>query len=59
MNAEGYKDPTADTAVYHADATPDHVMDVVRALRTVASLAGYEIIERVCLRDKSSGKEYR
>lgn len=59
MNAEGYRDPTADQAVRHVDRTPDHVMEVIHALRIVASLAGFEIVDRIALRDKASGKEYR
>lgn len=59
MNGEGYKDPTADEAVEHADRTPEPVMKVVRMLRDIAGLAGFEIVGRICLKDKASGRECR
>lgn len=59
MNGEGYKDPTADKAVRHLDRTPEPVMKVVRMLRDIAGLAGFEIVGRICLKDKASGREWR
>ena len=59
MNGEGYKDPTADEAVEHADRTPEPVMKVVRMLRDIAGLAGYDIVGRIHLRDRETGKEYK
>lgn len=59
MNGERYKDPTADEAVKHADRTPEPVMKVIYLIRDIAGLAGFEIVGRICLKDKSSGKEYR
>lgn len=59
MNHEGYRDPTAEMAIANASRTPEHVMDVIRILRLVAGLAGFEFIGRVQLRDRATGKEYR
>jgi len=59
MNSEGYRDPTADKAVKHTDHTPEPVMKVIYLLRDIAGLAGFEIVGRICLRDKTTGKEYR
>lgn len=60
MNHEGYRDPTADTAIANLEKkTPDYIMDVIRVLRLVADLAGLEFIGRVQLRDKVTGREYR
>ncbi|MCI6637638.1 MAG: hypothetical protein SOT60_10320 [Bilifractor sp.] len=59
MNSEGYRDPTADKAVKHTDHTPEPVMKVICLLRDIAGLAGFEIVGRICLRDKSSGREWR
>lgn len=59
MNGEGYKDPTADKAVRHLDRTPEHIVDVIIALKMVAGLAGYDIVGRIHLRDRETGKEYR
>jgi len=58
-NNEGYPDTTAGEAIRNADKPPRHVMDAVYILRSVASLAGYEIIGRVELKDKKTGKEWR
>ena len=58
MNGERYRDPTADEAVKHADRTPEAVMKVVHMLRDIAGLAGFEIIGRIRLKDKTNGKEY-
>lgn len=59
MNHEGYRDPTADTAIANLNRTPEYVMDVIRILRLVAGLAGLEFIGRIQLRDRATGKEYR
>ena len=59
MNGERYRDPTADEAVKHADRTPEPVMKVIYLLRDIAGLAGFEIVGRICLKDKSSGREWR
>jgi hypothetical protein len=56
MNHEGYKDPTAEQAVHNASKMPRRIRDVVRALNTVASLHGLEI---VVVRDRKTGKEWR
>jgi hypothetical protein len=59
MNGERYRDPTADNAVRHADRTPEPVMKIIYMLRDIAGLAGFEIVGRICLRDKTTGREYR
>lgn len=58
-NGEGYPDPTAYRAIKEADRPPKPVMDVIKALRTVASLAGFDIIGKIILKDKETGKEWR
>lgn len=57
-NGEGYPDPTAGEAVREADRLPKPVWEVIRALRIVASLAGFEIVGRIKLRDKETGREW-
>lgn len=62
MNHEGYSDPTADTAIRNAGKkqhTPEHVMDVVRLIKDIAWVAGFELIGRVQLRDRITGREYK
>lgn len=68
MNREGYKDPTADIAVgMMAKAeksrvrqeTPPNVMQVVNMMRSIASIAGFEVAGRIHLKDKVTGREWR
>lgn len=59
MNGEGYKDPTADKAISYLDRTPEHIVDIIIALRMVAGLVGYDIVGRIHLRDRETGKEYK
>lgn len=58
-NKEGYPDPTAAAAIRKADQTPKPVMDAINALKDIAGLAGFEVIGRIALKDKETGKEYR
>lgn len=58
-NGEGYPDPTAYQAIKEADRTPKPVKDVMKTLRTVASMAGFDIIGKIILKDKETGKEWR
>lgn len=59
MNAEGYADPTADKAIRRADKVPDDVARLIRTLKAVAALAGYEIIGRIQLKNKKTGRAYK
>lgn len=66
-NAEHYADPTPAAAMrninkdeYHKEAARlDRIGDIVPLLRQMADIAGFEIIGRIPLRDKATGKEYR
>ena len=40
-------------------ARVDRIGDIVPLLRQMAGIAGFEIIGRIPLRDKATGKEYR
>ncbi len=55
MNAEGYKDPTAEQAIRKYNAMPHHIKTVWNALNRVAGLHGLEITG---LRDRKTGREY-
>lgn len=57
-NGEGYRDPTAAAAIRKADQTPKPVMDVINVLKAIASLAGFEVIGRIALKDKVTGREW-
>ena len=57
-NGEGYRDEVAGNAIRAADRTPKPVMDVINALKSIASLAGFEVIGRIALKDKVTGREW-
>lgn len=54
-NAEHYADPTPAAAM--KNIRKDGIL--VPLLRQVADLAGFEILGRIPLRDKNTGKEWR
>ena len=70
-NAEGYPDPTPGEALRRVTreewvrsyaeegARLERVSSLVPVLRATAELAGFEIIGRIPLKDKATGKEYR
>lgn len=59
MNAEGYQDPTADKAIKRADKPPEQVSELIRTIKAVAALAGYEITNRIQLKDLKTGRTYK
>lgn len=66
-NAEHYADPTPATAMRNINKDErqkeavrlDRIGSLVPLLRQMADIAGFEIIGRIPLRDKATGKEYR
>lgn len=58
-NKEGYPDPTAAGAIREADKTPEIVNWFVKTVRDLAKLFDLEIIGRIQVRDKKTGREYR
>ncbi len=57
-NGEGYPGPLEFLAVKDAKRPPKPVKDVINVLRTVASLAGFEIVGRIHLKDRETGREW-
>lgn len=62
-NAEGYADPTAYNAMTKI-AREEHdltkrVSSVIGIIKGVADLAGFDLVERIALRDRKTGREYR
>lgn len=66
-NSEGYPDPTADAA-YSAIRQEERQREAERlstisalipVMKGAAELAGFEVIGRIALKDKATGKEYR
>lgn len=58
-NSAGYSDPTAYEAIKNADKTDDLVNKLIKTIKAMIDLAGFEIVGRIGLRDKINGKEYR
>lgn len=63
-NSEGYADPTAyegmkDVIREEAEAEADRRCNMlIGALKDIIKLSGFELTERVQLRDKKTGREY-
>lgn len=64
-NQEGYADPTAGAAIHEAEPKArkkeynPEVTNLVNVLKQMIDIAGYEMVGRVTLRDRKTGKEYR
>ena len=63
LNAEGYHDPTAYEAlkpVIREDEYMRHrVSSLIDLMRRTADMCGFEVVGRVALKYKKTGKEYR
>lgn len=58
-NKEGYTDKTAGDAIKAADAQPENVTWLINTIRQLAHLLGYEVVDRIIIRDKDTGREWR
>lgn len=62
-NGEGYRDPTAWKAVgtvsKEEKKKDKEVTSLIIMLKQIISLAGFELVGRIALKDKETGKEYR
>lgn len=59
LNGSGYKDPTAEKAIKSVMSRNKKTLTLIKTLREIANLAGYEIEERIVLRDKKTGEIWR
>jgi hypothetical protein len=63
FNSEGYHDPTAYEAlkpiIKDDSIQQKRVNDLVFVLKYIIDKAGFELSNRVALKDKKTGKEYR
>lgn len=66
-NSEGYPDPTAGTA-WNNIRREERQQEVERlstisalipVIKQMAELAGFEVVGRITLKDKATGKEYK
>lgn len=62
-NAEGYSDPTAYTAMdkilREEKERERRVSTVIGLIKSIVDLAGFDLLTRIELRDRKSGREYR
>lgn len=58
-NQSGYSDPTAFEAITKVDKEMEKLNKTLHIIRNVCELAGFEIEERIVLKDKKTGKIWR
>lgn len=62
-NTEGYVDPTAYTAMNNVqkeqDAAELRVQNFIRAVKTIIDQSGYDLLARIEIRDRVTGRDYR
>lgn len=62
-NSEGYSDPTAHDAMTKVMREERELQQrlntVISIMKNVADLAGFDLIARIALKDRKTGREYR
>lgn len=62
-NPEGYADPTARTAMSAVQAVQDEadqrLARLIKTLKNTIDLAGYDLLTRIEVRDRNTGRIYR
>ena len=62
-NKEGYKDPTAYAAMSkilrEENEQQRRVSELIAVLKHIIDDAGFDLIERIKIRDRKTGREYR
>jgi Na+/serine symporter len=63
LNASGCKDPTAYAAVQKVSKEEKELLakvsEVIKVLKVIIKFANFELVERIVLRDRKTGKEFR
>ena len=57
MNGEGYRDPTADQAIYRASRLPEPIWNVIKAVRAVLEVSHLELTG-IQMVDRKNIKKY-
>ena len=55
-NASGVRDPVAAKAIWEADRQPEHVSKAVELMKFTAGNLDCEVVGRIALRDKKTGR---
>lgn len=62
-NADGYVDPTAYSALSavqkEQDETDFRVQSFIRSIKTIIDQSGYDLLARIEIRDRTTGRNYR
>ena len=62
-NSEGYPDPTAYAGtkdiIKEETETEKRAFDTIKVVKWIIRLAGFELIERIKIKDTVSGREFR
>ena len=62
-NPEGYPDPTAHAALNKAQSEMDErdlrAQQFIRAVKTLVDQCGYDLLARIEIRDRKTGRTYR
>lgn len=62
-NSEGYADPTASAAIGQVRREENEMdkraCDLIKVLKYIIRTAGFELTERVHIKDTKSGREYK
>ncbi len=57
-NAEGFSDPTAYAAYKSLDREERRFRKLLKTIFSLCELAGFEVVGRIALRDRKSGKTW-
>lgn len=58
-NHEHYRDPTAAEAIKNVSDIDEHAAKVIKTIKTMLRLCGFEPINRIELKHKATGRVYR
>ena len=58
-NSEGYPDPTAFSVIKEETDTEKRVALLIRAIKTIVTVSGFELLNRIEIRDEKSGRIFR
>lgn len=62
-NAEGYNDPTAyegmKNVIQDEQRQQKRVNDLIFVLKFIINLAGFDLLNRIEIKDRKTGREYR
>ncbi len=59
FNNEGYADPTAYAAIKEENELEARVAALVKSLRTIAGLSGFDFVGRFELVDRKTGRHFK